>query len=466
MIHRHRIALLALSMLTALTSASPTSAQVGHVYPSERTIVKDAVTGNDMIVLTNGKQSDSKIYQTHPQWTSDGKWIIFRSDGRAPVSQVCAVNEASGEIVQVTEGAGNNTSSLCVARKSMKLYFLRNASAAARGLPAELLHAPPPTTAPTTQHDHPDDEYQVIETDLGRLLPDALAGKAGAASSYERICSTFPHGTAPGGGQALDADENVFYVAIHGGDAGQHLPAGVSVWVKPPGARMGTGPGGLRKIDIHTGKMEVVIDTPFQIGHVQSNPWVPGEILYCHETGGDAPQRMWTTHADGTGNRPLFVEEPLDWVTHEAVVTKDEVMFNLIGHQQRLRTRPTGICVINLRTNVVELLGQVNEHGVVRDDLPSQNASGKAEDSWGGFWHCNGSPDGRWAVGDTFAGNIWLIDRRDGKRTLLSTDHKMKPDHAHPTFSDDSRRILIQSGHFTDGKRLQLIVLPVPKELE
>ena len=99
-----------------------------------------------------------------------------------------------------------------------------------------------------------------------------------------------------------------------------------------------------------------------------------------------------------------------------------------------------------------------------RDDLPGGNAAGP--DSYGGFWHCNGSPDGRWAAGDTFTGNVWLIDRRDGRRILLTTDHKMKPDHTHPTFSDDSKRILIQSGHFTDGKRLQLIVIPMPASLK
>jgi oligogalacturonide lyase len=40
----------------------------------------------------------------------------------------------------------------------------------------------------------------------------------------------------------------------------------------------------------------------------------------------------------------------------------------------------------------------------------------------------------------------------------------MKPDHAHPTFDPTGTKILIQSGHFTDGKRLSLIVLPVPAE--
>jgi oligogalacturonide lyase len=83
----------------------------------------------------------------------------------------------------------------------------------------------------------------------------------------------------------------------------------------------------------------------------------------------------------------------------------------------------------------------------------------------GGFWHCNGSPDGNWAVGDSFLGNIYLIDRHNGERILLTTDHKMRPDHAHPIFSPDGRRIAIQSGLLTNGKSLDLMVIDIPEKL-
>lgn len=422
---------------------STLSAQVGTRYPSERKIIPDAVTGYPMIVLTNGKQSDSKIYQTHPQWTADGKYIIFRSAGRAPGSQAYAVNEKTGDIIQLTEGPGLISNSLNIAQKSMKLYYIRHVSV-----------APASDTPATTQKAPEKFLTKLIELDLAKLFADSEAGTLKPGESYERICATLPADMRDGGGIALDADETTAYLSVNGGDVGTHLPPGVAIQDKPPGARMGAGPGGLRAIDLATGRMRVIIDTPFQIGHVQTNPWVSGEIVYCHETGGDAPQRMWTVRADGTGNRPLFVENPNDWVTHEAVVTRDEVMFNLIGHTAKLRQHPTGIAVINLRTDAVQLLGQVTEQ--VKDG----DFTGP-----GGFWHCNGSADGKWAVGDTFLGNVWLINRQSGKMTLLSTDHKMKPDHTHPTFDPTGKKILIQSGHFTDGKRLSLVVLPIPNDL-
>lgn len=41
----------------------------------------------------------------------------------------------------------------------------------------------------------------------------------------------------------------------------------------------------------------------------------------------------------------------------------------------------------------------------------------------------------------------------------------MLPDHAHPIFSPDNRRILIQSGQRADGKSLDLRVVDIPTAL-
>src|SRR5215471_15330350 len=98
------------------------SAQIGARFPSEKKIVKDPVTGVMLTFLTSTPAGDSKIYQTHPQWTSDGKWVVFRSNRVR--GEAMAVNEQDGDIVQITEGGYNGM--LCLARKSMKLYLLRN----------------------------------------------------------------------------------------------------------------------------------------------------------------------------------------------------------------------------------------------------------------------------------------------------------------------------------------------------
>ena len=140
---------------------------------------------------------------------------------------------------------------------------------------------------------------------------------------------------------------------------------------------------------------------PFQIGHVQTNPWVPGEIVFCWETGGKAPQRTWTVMADGTGLRPLYPEAPYEWITHEAVITKDEVAIAILGHRRpNASTRPgqepawgpagtpehpTGVGIVNLRTREMRIVGQV-----------------PVGDPGHSIWHVHGSADGRWAVADDF----------------------------------------------------------------
>src|SRR6187551_3784223 len=96
-------------------------AQIGKRFPSERKEVVDPVTGTKLLFLTSTQSGDSKIYQTHNQWTSDGQWLIFRSNRVR--GEAMAVNEKTGDIVQVTEGG--YTGMLNIARKSMNLYFLR-----------------------------------------------------------------------------------------------------------------------------------------------------------------------------------------------------------------------------------------------------------------------------------------------------------------------------------------------------
>src|SRR5690606_33851980 len=121
------------------------TAQIGTRFPSERKVVKDPVTGIDLVFLTSLPKGDSKIYQTHNQWTADGQWLIFRSD--RVKGEAIAVHEETGEMVQVTEGG--YTGMLNIARNSMHLYFMRS------------------PLQSTTDHDG---SMEVIEVDLAKLF--------------------------------------------------------------------------------------------------------------------------------------------------------------------------------------------------------------------------------------------------------------------------------------------------------
>ncbi|MFT3783650.1 MAG: hypothetical protein QM790_16675 [Nibricoccus sp.] len=451
-------------LLAACLCLTVQASNVGRHLPPEKRTITDKVTGQTLTFLTTDPASDSKPYQTHTTWTADGKWIIFRSD-RGGGPQAYLVNEQTGDIVQITDGPASGTGSLNLSRKANKLYLVRGG----------------PVWNPEKQELEPaQTPRQLVEINLDPLIADAMAGTPKDATAYQRVICELPADLRDAGGLALDADETKIYWGVSWGPQPPRPPrnpptaasANDVAPVEPAGRRQiddqntdpnqsreaarkrfaeqGKGPGGIRSIDLQSGEIKTVIDVDFRMGHVQTNPWVPGEIIYCHETTGDGPQRMWTVRADGTGNRPLYAEYPDEWITHETVATKDEVMFNIMGHLPYLREHPTGIAVINLRTNQMKLLGQVEE---------------KMTRGTGGFWHCNGSPDGNWAVGDTFLGNVYLIDRNNGERILLTTDHKMRPDHTHPIFKPDGKRIAIQSGQLTDGKALDIVVLDVPEAL-
>jgi len=425
-------------------------AQIGKQFPSEKKIVKDPITGTMLTFLTSAPNGVAKIYQTHTQWTADGNWLVFRSS-RAK-NEALAVNETSGEIMQITEGG--YTGMLCVARKSMKLYFMRNASK--------------DTSIKRSQ------AMEVVEVDLEKLFNDSKSGTVQSASVYQRVCGSIAAEIGAGSDMALDAEEGLVYFRVGAVEAAKHLLPNTKIEKSFGPRKMGAGPAGLMSMDIHSGELKYIVSVPFQIGHVQTNPWVKGEIVFCWETGGKSPQRTWVVSADGTGLRPLYPESEYEWVTHEAVITKDEVAIAIMGHRKipgtdnialagtpvsgsnpgqetewapsGTREKPTGLGIVNLRTREMTIIGQT----------PSGS----------GLWHVNGSPDGRWAVGDDFKRNIYLINRKTGEMILLSAGHKeTAADHPHPTFSADSKKIEIQSAMISaDNRSMNICIIPVPED--
>ena len=449
---------IALSCLLLLSTAT-SFAQIGRRFPSEKKIVKDPVTGTKLTFLTSTPAGDSKIYQTHNQWTSDGQWLIFRS-GRVK-GEAMAVNEKTGDMVQVTEGG--YTGMLNVARNSMKLYFMRSPMRDTTQLGND-----------TSRRRLQPVALQIIEVDLQKLFADSKAGTLQPASMYQRICGTTPVEIEAGGDMALDGDEKRAYFRVGKTEAARHLAPNTKLEANFGPRNMGAGPSGIACMNLETGAIQHVVSVPFQIGHIQTNPWVPGEIIFCWETGGKSPQRTWTVLSDGSGLRPLYPESEYEWVTHEAVISKDEVAFAIMGHRKipgtnknvgaatavgganpgqeaawgpsGTREKPTGLAIANLRTREVTIAGQTREGS--------------------GLWHVSGSPDGRWAVGDDFYRNIYLIDRHTNEMILLSAGHKATAaDHPHPTMSPDGTRIQIQSAMLSaDNRSMNICIIPVPKD--
>jgi oligogalacturonide lyase len=427
-----------LCFCSAAPATETTTSNVGKRYPAEKQVITDQVTGYPITVLMSPRFAVSKPYQTDPTWTADGKWIIFTSSELSDKgSQLFVVNELTGDIVQLTDNRQNaKTGQRFLSRKEMKMFYIRSL---------------------------PESQRQIVELNIGELINDSMSDSMKDPAGYERIVTSLPV-DKPGSELSLDADETFLYWGCKLSRDETELPRPLSPrsrdrdeWVAYTKklteyfAVKGKGTGEISKINIQTGKIDKVLDVPFNLGHLQANPWVSGEIIFCKETGGDADQRVWSVRADGTNFRPIYEETPDEWVTHETVTSPDELMFIISGGDMFRREKPTGIAVVDLRTRQMRLLGQTYE--------TIQNSGGNL----GGFWHCQGSPDGRWAVADTHSGKIILLNRANGEQILMSTGHPMRPDHAHPVFSHDSKRILIQSALLNQGQKMSLMVMNVPE---
>ena len=437
---KRQTTLFCLVMLSTITVC----AQIGRRFPSERKVIKDPKTGVELVFLTSKSGTgDSKIYQTHNQWTADGRWVVFRSD-RVP-GEAMAVNEETGDIVQVTEGG--YTGMLCVARKSMNLYHMRvvkDKKGKRTGM-------------------------EVVEVNIQQLFADSESGHLKKKKHYERICGVIPAEMCSEGDMALDGSEDFIYFRLDK-DYARRFPIAEPIAGNFGPRNMGAGPGGIGKMDLRTGLSEPVVAVHFKVGHIQGNPWHPGEVIFCWETGGKAPQRTWMVNADGTNLRPIYRETEYDWVTHEAVISADELVIAIIGHRpinkeekkaidglesfatsddwgpSGTKEFATGIAVVNMRNRELTLEGQV----------PGDN-----------FWHVAGSQDGHWVAGDDFARELWIIDRHTGERILLTAGHKTTArDHVHPTFKPDGTEIEIQSAMLSeDGRSMNICIVRLPEHL-
>jgi oligogalacturonide lyase len=409
--------------------AIPAMAQMGTRFPSERKVITDPKTGVELVFLTSKSGTgDSKIYQTHNQWTSDGKWVIFRSD--RVKGEAMAVNEETGTIVQVTEGGFSGM--LCVARKSMNLYHMRD----------------------VRDKNGKRTGMAVVEVNLGQLLADSEAGKVKKKKAYERICGTIPIEMCSEGDMALDGSEEFVYFRLDK-EFARKYPIAEQIAPNFGPRKMGAGPSGIGKMDLATGKAEPVVAVHFKVGHIQGNPWHPGEVIFCWETGGKAPQRTWMVNADGTNLRPIYADElviaiighrPINKGEQKAIEGLESFATSDDWGPSGTKEYATGIAVVNMRTRELTLEGQV----------PGDN-----------FWHVAGSQDGHWVAGDDFARELWLIDRHTGERILLTAGHKTTArDHVHPTFKPDGTEIEIQSAMLSeDGRSMNICIVRLPEEL-
>src|SRR5215472_5515133 len=247
---------------------------------------------------------------------------------------------------------------LCAGNKTMKLYVLAGGGGRRGG-----------ACGPR----------QILVIDPAKLSDVVAAGKVKPAANYQRDCGTLPATLQADGNMGLDANDDFLYFRVTGPETTQLSPG--QTLLPGFGPRFPQSTSGLRSMNLKTGEIKVIVNVGFGVGHVQTNPWAPREIVFCWETGGKAPQRTWFVKSDGTGLRPLYPEAPYEWITHEAVTGKDEATIAIIGHRQIAAAtadsdwgiagtteHPTGVAIVNLRTREMRMVGQVPAWSQGRSD--------------------------------------------------------------------------------------------------
>lgn len=404
-------------------------AQIGRRFSPEKLVMHDSITGIKLIFLTSTSAGDWKPRTTGPQWTADGQWLIFRSD-RAP-GETLAVNERTGDIVQVTDGSYMAT--LCLARKSLKLYYLRMT-----------LRQPGQTTG---------GPVQIVEVDLEKLFEDSEKNQVGNENIYQRVRGTIPAAMDAGGELALDADEEWIYFKVGKDEAARYLPLNTGVDTAifdVSGSDLV--PSGICGLNIRTRELKFVVAMPFRISNLQTNPWMPGEIVFYREPDNKFCSSAWTVKSDGTSLEHLnmgFKE-----CGRGVFISKDEIAF---GIKNQTAASPgagkddnsgsnegtAGIAILNMRTGDVTITGQAS--------------------SGDRFCQVTGSPDGRWLAASDNRHDIYLVDRQTNETILLLRGHEkpsaILPD---PVFSPDGIRIEIQTSMLSANKRtMNLCIIPV-----
>ena len=201
-------------------------------------------------------------------------------------------------------------------------------------------------------------------------------------------------------------------------------------------------------VDLRRGTDETVLRAP-TIGHLQFCPRDAGLLSYA----GDPRERLWLVGRDGGGNRRLYRQRPMQWVTHEVWLPD--------GRELAFVDWPHAVRAVDAATGSVRTLAEFNA------------------------WHAAPSPDGRWMVADTVHPDVGLqlfpVRGGPARLTVCTSgassigEHRKDPfpyadgqvsvyalqhTHPHPSFSPDGRRILFTSDRTGHSQIYQVEIEP------
>jgi hypothetical protein len=188
-------------------------------------------------------------------------------------------------------------------------------------------------------------------------------------------------------------------------------------------------------------KAEIILQTNFEIQHLQFSHERPGLLCFARSYGTDtAPAdskddphaRIWLMDIEQKIPLPAFYQVPGELVTHECWWVDDKITF-IGGH----RSEEGHVKTWDLKTGEIAIKG-------AGAWMPGLEARVISKYNW---WHAAGSPDGRWIAADNWHGIIALFDANTTQMHILTENHRVygKGAHPHVGWDNTGKKIIFSS---------------------
>ena len=250
-----------------ILAAQPDRGRKGKVYPNQRRKYRDSKTGRTVWQMTDTPGCTSHaFYFTQAGTTPDGRWLFYGSDRGGPKGQLnlFKMSLESGESVQLTESVSNLWPRWAHPSPDGKeIYFIEN-----------------------------NNHFKAVHTET---LEERSLGTVENCHRPHQI------GVSP---------DNRFIV----NGVLLEKKSEEDVLTKPHGFLIRSA---IVVIDTRTGAQHRLLDGNTPRTHVQHSPTDPNLLLYCYGGPWWHVQRMWLIQADGTNNRPIFLQTRFEGAGHE-----------------------------------------------------------------------------------------------------------------------------------------------------
>jgi Oligogalacturonate lyase len=270
----------------------------GQVYPDQRQKVRDPKSGHTVWQLTNlmPARSAHMFYPTNRSATPDSRWQFYSSDRGGPKGRndLFKMDLRTGESIQLTDTGDIDFTTPDIAYSGKEIFFF-NRSNVFRAINVETLQ----------------------EREIGRLEPDDPS-----------IHFNMPVSVSP--------DDRSVVIGFQREKGRKYVGDGhFAPWLIKSSLTV------LSTVD---GKQRDVFIGLVPLDHVKWNPTDPNLIFYINKGPGSSVQRPWLIHADGTGNRPIFVCVNGEQTIHEVFSDNGRTLYaNIVGGRQ-----PQGMWATNV----------------------------------------------------------------------------------------------------------------------